>query len=59
MWGFGGSRALRMMNEELETAGADVLEGEKLKYFIKPDAERMAAAVERICDRVCGENQII
>jgi flavodoxin len=54
MMRFGGNRALKMMNEELEAAGADVLEGEALRYFIKPNAAELAAAVERICGRICG-----
>jgi len=54
MVGFGGARALRMMNEELEAAGADVLEGEALKSFFMPDALKLSAPVERICERVCG-----
>jgi len=48
----GGQRALRMMNEELEAAGADVLEGEALKYFIKPNELKLTEAVERICGRI-------
>jgi flavodoxin len=54
MMGFGGDRALKMMNEELEAAGADVLEGEKLKYFFRPNLVRMGEAVERVCGRLCG-----
>jgi len=50
----GGDRALRMMNEELEASGADVLEGEKLAYFFGTNAEKLAAAVERICERILG-----
>ncbi|GBU21439.1 hypothetical protein R80B4_01330 [Fibrobacteres bacterium R8-0-B4] len=55
MGNIGGKRALRMMNEELEAAGADVLEGEALKYFIKADALKLSEAVDRICGRVCGQ----
>jgi flavodoxin len=51
---FGGAKALRMMNGELEAAGAEVLEGEALRYFIKPDAAKLKEAVERICGRICG-----
>jgi len=54
MLGLGGGRALRMMNEELEAAGAEVLEGEALPYFIKPNAAKLTEAVERICGRICG-----
>jgi len=43
-----------MMNGELEAAGAEVLEGEALKYFIKPNALKFDGAVKRICGRVCG-----
>ncbi|MDR2692613.1 MAG: hypothetical protein LBB74_00145 [Chitinispirillales bacterium] len=53
MGGAGGGRALRMMNGELEAAGAEVLEGEALKYFIKPNVLKLEAAVERICGQVC------
>jgi len=48
----GGQRALKMMNEELEFVGADVLEGEALVYFMKADAAKMSAAVDRICERL-------
>jgi len=54
MIGVGGAKALRMMNDELEAAGADVLEGEALKSFFMPDALKLSAPVERICERVCG-----
>ncbi|MDR2578210.1 MAG: hypothetical protein LBC70_05300 [Chitinispirillales bacterium] len=48
----GGARALRMMNDELETSGADVLEGEALRYFMKFNEAELVAAVDRICERV-------
>jgi len=48
----GGDRALRMMNDELEVSGADVLEGEKLVCLFKANKEKLAAAVERICERL-------
>jgi len=48
----GGDRALRMMNEQLEAAGADVSEGEKLLYMFKTDKEKMYGAAERICERL-------
>jgi flavodoxin len=48
----GGERAIRKMNGELESAGADVLEGEMLQFFIKADAEKTAAAADRICGRL-------
>jgi flavodoxin len=48
----GGVRALRMMNVELEASGADVLEGEVLRYFMKVNESQMTAAVERICERI-------
>jgi len=48
----GGDRALRMMDEQLEASGADVVEGEKLLYFFKTDKEKMVAAAQRICDRL-------
>ncbi|MDR0307844.1 MAG: NAD(P)H-dependent oxidoreductase [Chitinispirillales bacterium] len=48
----GGDRALRMMNEELEAAGANVLEGEKLLYMFKTDRENMENAAVRICERL-------
>jgi hypothetical protein len=43
-----------MMNDELEVSGADVLEGEKLVCLFKPNKENMAAAVERICEKISG-----
>jgi flavodoxin len=54
MGGLGGVRALRMMDGELEAAGAEVLDGEAVKYFIKPKEPDFSAAVDRICGRVCG-----
>lgn len=51
MGSFGGKRAVRMMDAELESAGADMLEGEALAYFIRANKEKMAAAVNRICER--------
>jgi len=48
----GGDRALRMMDEQLEASGADVIAGEKLLYFLKNDKEKMVAAAQRICDKL-------
>jgi flavodoxin len=48
----GGERAIRKMNGEFEAAGADVLEGEMLQFFIKVNAAKMAAAADRICERL-------
>jgi len=48
----GGKRAVEIMSQELEDAGADILEGEALKYFFRVNAESMAAAVDRICERI-------
>ncbi len=45
----GGDRAIRMMTEELEASGADVLGGEALQYLFKTDQKKLDAAVERIC----------
>jgi flavodoxin len=55
MGGAGGGRALRMMNGELEAAGAEVLEGEALKSVFMPGDLKLSAPVERICGRVCGQ----
>ncbi|MDR3012338.1 MAG: flavodoxin-like domain-containing protein [Chitinispirillales bacterium] len=52
MWGFGGKRALRKMDNELEASGADMLEGEALVYFMKANVEKMKAAVGRICEKL-------
>ncbi|MDR0330647.1 MAG: hypothetical protein LBH93_02935 [Chitinispirillales bacterium] len=52
MGGGGGDRALRMINEELEASAADVVEGEKLKYFFKFKAGALEAAVERVCEKL-------
>jgi len=57
MIGFGGARALRMMNGELEAAGADVLEGEAVKSFFMPNALKLEGPAERICGRICGQGQ--
>jgi len=51
----GGARALRMMDGELEAAGAEVLEGEAVKSFFMPNALKLSAPVDRICERVCGQ----
>ncbi|MFP4162829.1 MAG: flavodoxin family protein [Chitinispirillaceae bacterium] len=48
----GGERAIRMMNEELEASGADVLSGEMLHYMFKTDQKKLEEAVERICSAV-------
>jgi len=48
----GGERSVKIMSQELEDVGADILEGEALPYFIKANAEKMSAAVERICERI-------
>jgi flavodoxin len=50
----GAGNALRMMDGELEAAGADVLEGERLTYFLKADGGKMLAAAERICGRLAA-----
>jgi menaquinone-dependent protoporphyrinogen IX oxidase len=52
MVGYGGDRALKMMNEELEASAADVLEGEKLKCFFKFKAGVLEGAVERVCKKL-------
>ncbi|MFP4014377.1 MAG: flavodoxin family protein [Chitinispirillaceae bacterium] len=48
----GGERALRMMGEELEMSGADVLPGVMLHYMFKADQKKMDEAVERVCSAV-------
>jgi menaquinone-dependent protoporphyrinogen IX oxidase len=48
----GGKKSIQMMSSELEDAGADVLEGEALAYFIKANMEKMNAAVDRICEKI-------
>jgi len=50
----GGGKALRMMNGELEAAGAEVLEGEAVKSLFMPNALKLSAPADRICERVCG-----
>jgi len=52
MGGLGGKRSVEIMSQELEDAGADILEGEALPYFFKVNEEKLAAAVERICGRI-------
>jgi flavodoxin len=48
----GGKKSIQLMNDELEAAGADVLEGEALVYFLKVNHEKMNEAVGRICERI-------
>jgi len=50
----GGRRSVQIMSQELEDAGADILEGEALKYFFRANREKMSAAVDRICERCCA-----
>ncbi len=44
----GGKQAIKAMNQELETSGAEVLPGEILQFFIKANPQKMEQAVERI-----------
>ncbi|MCL2182320.1 MAG: hypothetical protein FWB85_02475 [Chitinispirillia bacterium] len=54
MMGLGGKRAIAMMDNELENAGADVLEGEALPWFMGGNKQDLDAAVDRICARIGG-----
>ena len=51
MGSVGGKRSLAIMSEELDSLGADVLDGEALVWFIRQNRKKMAAAVNRICER--------
>lgn len=48
----GGERALRMMSEELEMSGADVLPGVMLHYMFKVDQNKLDKAVERVSSAI-------
>jgi flavodoxin len=50
--GIGGKRALAILDDELQSLGADVLEGEALVHMFKFNAEKFNAAVDRICERL-------
>lgn len=50
----GGNKAIKLMNEELESSGGKVLTGEILFYFFKPDKQKMNEAVERIYKAFCA-----
>lgn len=52
MGAFGGKKSIQKMNNELEAAGADTLEGEALPWFLKVNAQKMTAAVQRICGKI-------
>jgi len=52
MGSLGGKRSVEIMSQELEDAGADILEGEALAYFFKVNKEKLSAAVDRICERI-------
>jgi hypothetical protein len=51
---WGGTRAVKKMNGELESSGATVLQGEILRYFFGFNKQKLGETLERIYKAVAG-----
>lgn len=51
----GGKQAIKEMNQELDASGGIVLPGEILHFLLKPNAQKMEQAVQRIYEKLTGE----
>lgn len=53
LWNFGAKRALAKMDEELATAGGDILESEAIAGMFDFD-KKIDGAAKSICDKICA-----